>query len=119
MDDEEFIVFDPDLELEWELGADIEVRFDDLSTERADLLARFMDELAKATGDGSVKRASGVKIPWYVDDDHERGLFSHLTRWKAGEVVDPDSGAHPLVHLAWRALAIACRETGNIPGAGT
>jgi len=25
--------------------------------------------------------------------------------------MDPDSRAHPLVHLAWRALAIAYQET--------
>jgi hypothetical protein len=83
--------------------------------ERADVLARFAAELAKATGDGSKKRRSGIKPPWYEDDAHEAAIFSHLTKWKRGELVDPDSGAHPLVHLAWRALAIACRESGNTP----
>lgn len=38
-------------------------------------------------------------------------MFSHLSHWKHGELVDPDSLAHPLVHLAWRALAIAWQET--------
>lgn len=83
--------------------------------ERADVLARFTEELAKATGDGSRKRQAGAKPPWYEDDAHEGAIFSHLTKWKRGELVDPDSGAHPLVHLAWRALAIACRESGNTP----
>jgi hypothetical protein len=83
--------------------------------ERRDVLTRFNRELAKATGDGSKKRQANVKPPWYEDPDHERALFSHLTKWKAGELVDPDSGAHPLVHAAWRLLAIACRETGNVP----
>ena len=87
----------------------------DWAKERADVLARFNEELAKATGDGSRKRQSGEKPPWYQDDAHEGAIFSHLTKWKRGELVDPDSGAHPLVHAAWRCLAIACRESGNIP----
>ena len=87
----------------------------DWTDERADVLARFTEELAKATGDGSKKRQAGTKPPWYEDDTHEAAVFSHLMKWKRGELVDPDSGAHPLVHLAWRALAIACRESGNTP----
>lgn len=84
--------------------------------EAEDLLGRFLEELKKPTGDGATKRKNGSKPPWYVDPDHERAIFSHITRWKAGELVDSDSGAHPLVHAAWRCLAIACRETGNVPG---
>ena len=87
----------------------------DLADEREDVLARFADELAKATGDGSRKRQAGTKPPWYEDDSHEAAVFSHLMKWKRGELVDPDSGAHPCVHAAWRLLAIACRETGNTP----
>lgn len=83
--------------------------------EAADVLIRFFDELRKATGDGANKRRAGEKPPWYRDDSHEGAIFSHLTKWKRGELVDPDSGAHPLVHAAWRCLAIACRESGNIP----
>lgn len=83
--------------------------------EREDILRRFRDELAKATGDGSKKRQAGEKPPWYRDDAHEAAIFSHLNKWKHGEKFDADSGAHTLVHLAWRALAIACKETGNIP----
>lgn len=83
--------------------------------ERQDVLDRFADELSKATGDGSKKRKSGEKPPWYADGSHEAAIFSHLNKWKHGEKVDPDSGAHPLVHLAWRALAIACQESGNVP----
>lgn len=84
-------------------------------TEQQDVLARFLDELTKATGDGAVKRRKGTKPPWYSDDSHEAAVFSHLMKWKRGELTDPDSGAHPLVHAAWRCLAIACRETGNVP----
>lgn len=83
--------------------------------EREDILTRFCDELAKVTGDGSRKRQSGSKPPWFMDRTHEGAIFSHLTKWKRGETVDPDSGAHPLVHAAWRCLAIACRESGNTP----
>jgi hypothetical protein len=85
------------------------------SDERADVLNRFTEELAKATGDGSKKRQAGAKPPWYEDDSHEGAVFSHITKWKRGELVDPDSGAHPLTHAAWRLLAIACRESGNVP----
>jgi hypothetical protein len=87
----------------------------DWQAEREDILARFAAELRKATGDGSRKRQAGEKPPWYVDDSHEGAIFSHLTKWKRGEQTDPDSGAHPLVHAAWRCLAIACRESGNTP----
>ena len=85
-------------------------------SERTDLMIRFGAELDKCTIDGQVKRAANTKPPWYADDSHEAAIFSHLTKWKKGELVDPDSGAHPLVHAAWRCLAIACRETGNVPG---
>lgn len=87
----------------------------DWPAERRDVLNRFRLELAKATGDGSKKRQAGEKPAWYLDRSHEAAIYSHLARWKRGELVDPDSGAHPLVHLAWRALAIACIETGNTP----
>jgi len=83
--------------------------------EREDVLERFVAELRKATGDGSKKRQSGLKPAWYNDNSHEGAIFSHLTKWKRGEKVDPDSGAHPLVHAAWRMMAIACRESGNYP----
>ncbi len=69
----------------------------------------FLGLLAKASGDGQVKRASG-KPHWKVDPGHEAGLFSHLTKWSKGELTDPDSGTHPLVHAAWRCLAIAYQE---------
>lgn len=92
-----------------------DTKADELANERDDVLHRFMEELRVPTGDGSHKRASAGKPPWYTDPSHEAAMFSHLTNWKRGEVVDPDSGSHPLVHLAWRALAIACKETGNIP----
>lgn len=88
---------------------------DDWAEEREDIIERFTAELRKATGDGSKKRQAGEKPPWYEDDSHEAAIFSHITKWKKGETTDPDSGAHSLVHGAWRMLAVACRETGNTP----
>lgn len=89
----------------------------DWSKERQDVLDRFARELSKATGDGSKKRQAGSKPPWYHDTSHEVAIFSHLLKWKKGERFDPDSGAHPMVHCAWRCLAIALIETGNTPDA--
>lgn len=66
------------------------------------------------TGDGSKKRRAGAKPPWWRDDSHEAAIFSHLNKWKHGEKRDPDSGQHPLVHMAWRALAIAYQETHGL-----
>lgn len=76
-----------------------------------DLIHMIFDTLlAAATGDGAEKRARGDKVPWWRDETHEAAIFSHLTKWKRGELVDKDSGAHPLVHAAWRCLAIAYQE---------
>ena len=85
------------------------------SYEQEDVLRRFTEELRKPTGDGGQKRIRNEKPPWFLDKTHEAAVFSHLMKWKRGELVDPDSGAHPLVHAAWRLLAIACQETDNIP----
>lgn len=90
---------------------------EDWAIERLDVLNRFNEELSKATGDGSKKRQAGEKPPWYIDGAHEAAVYSHIAKWKRGETVDPDSGAHPLVHAAWRLLAIACSENGNHPSA--
>lgn len=71
----------------------------------------FLEMLRSVTRDGGRKRAAGLKPPWWRDDSHEAAIFSHLNKWKHGMKEDPDSGVHPLVHLAWRALAIAYIET--------
>lgn len=83
----------------------------ELATERELLLQVYLEMLRLPTGDGSRKRGRGEKPPWWRDVSHEGAIFSHLTKWKRGERVDPDSGAHPLVHAAWRCLAIAYQET--------
>jgi hypothetical protein len=83
------------------------------ATEQAVIIAVFAKMLQTSTADGGQKRAAGLKPPWWEDLSHEAAIFSHLNRWKHGEKADKDSGAHPLVHLAWRALAIAYQETAG------
>jgi hypothetical protein len=78
--------------------------------EQAEVLREFGMMLAGTSRDGGRKRAAGLKPSWKVDTSHEAAIFSHLNKWKHGEKVDPESGQHPLVHLAWRALAIAWQE---------
>lgn len=80
-------------------------------TEQDKVIEVFSAMLRDATRDGGRKRAAGIKPPWWRDPAHEPAVFSHLSKWKHGEQRDGDSGAHPLVHLAWRALAIAYQET--------
>ena len=80
-------------------------------TEQDRVITTFTKMLREVTKDGGKKRAAGTKPPWYLDKSHEAAIFSHLDHWKHGIRIDPDSGAHPLVHLAWRALAIAHQET--------
>jgi hypothetical protein len=81
------------------------------TSEQDDVLTIFAVMLKSVTADGGRKRAAGTKPPWWLDRSHEAAIFSHLNKWKHGERSDPDSGVHPLVHLAWRALAIAYIET--------
>jgi len=85
------------------------------ASEQDDLLNRFMEELRKPTGDGGRKRARAEKPPWYEDDSHHAAAMRHYARWLSGEKVDPQSGGHPLAHSAWRLLAQACIEIGNVP----
>jgi hypothetical protein len=80
------------------------------ASEQDILLRVFTHMLRATTADGGRKRAAGHKPLWWRDPDHEPAIFSHLNKWKHGEKRDPDSGAHPLVHLAWRALALAYQE---------
>ena len=81
------------------------------SSEQDQLLDVFTTMLADVTKDGGTKRAKGEKPPWWRDQSHRAAIFSHLSKREHGELIDPDSGAHPYVHLAWRALAIAYQET--------
>lgn len=85
-----------------------------MTSEQAEVLGWFNEMLRSVTADGGRKRAAGTKPSWKVDASHEPAIFSHLNKWKHGEKVDKDSGVHPLVHMAWRALAIAWQETQAI-----
>ena len=81
--------------------------------EPEEVLDTFREMLRAATGDGAKKRQSGEKPSWKVDPGHETAIFSHLHEWKNGTMEDKDSRAHPLVHAAWRCLAIAYQETNG------
>lgn len=78
--------------------------------EQDEVLDTFRQMLATVTADGGRKRSAGLKPSWKVDQSHEAAIDSHLRKWRAGSKCDPDSGAHPLTHLAWRALAVAWQE---------
>lgn len=80
------------------------------NSEQYEVVGRFSQMLWEATRDGGKKRAAGTKPSWKVDPSHEKAIFSHLAKWKKGELVDADSGSHPLVHCAWRCLAVAYQE---------
>jgi dATP/dGTP diphosphohydrolase len=79
--------------------------------EQDEIIVTFSAMLRKPTEDGGRKRESGAKIPWTIDPEHREALYRHLRRWETGERTDRDSGAHPLIHVAWRALALAYQET--------
>lgn len=81
------------------------------ASEQDVVMDTFVMLLRSATKDGGHKRAAGLKPPWWRDPAHEPAIFSHLSKWKHGELADADSGAHPLVHAAWRCLAIAYQDT--------
>lgn len=78
-------------------------------SEQDEIAAIFAELLRGPTQDGGRKREAGTKVPWTVDL-HEQALYRHLGRWESGELTDADSGCHPLVHVAWRALAIAWQD---------
>lgn len=82
-----------------------------MTNEQAEIIGWFTHMLQAASGDGGKKRAAGLKPSWKIDKSHQRAIFSHYMKWINGEKVDADSGAHPLVHMAWRCLAIAWQET--------
>lgn len=82
-----------------------------MSAETDEIHACFLELLQSATGDGAAKRSAGAKVFWKADPSHKDAMLRHLGRWWNSEKVDADSGAHPLVHLAWRALAVAYIET--------
>lgn len=85
-----------------------------MSAETDHIIATFSDMLRGPTGDGKAKREAGVKEHWQVDRSHADAMLRHLGRWWNGEQSDIDSGCHPLVHVAWRALAVAWAEMAEL-----
>lgn len=83
----------------------------DAMQEQEVAIREFTTLLHSISHDGGFKRAAGEKPHWSVDPSHEAAIFSHLSKWKNGHLLDDCTGAHPLIHLAWRALAIAWIET--------
>ena len=87
--------------------------------EQNEILGAFVDMLTGPTGDGGNKRARGEKPLWKVDGSHYAAAHRHIERYEGGEHADADSGCHPLVHAAWRLLAVAYQDLaahGLIPG---
>ncbi len=80
-------------------------------TEPLEIAQAFAQLLRSGTADGANKRRAGAKPSWKIDPEHPLKLQNHLTRYYEGDLVDRDSGAHPLVHAAWRCLAIAWQDT--------
>lgn len=83
--------------------------------EQAEVLGYFALMLTSVSKDGGRKRAAGLKPSWKIDKSHVPAMFSHLNKWFHGERADKDSGVHPLIHLAWRALAVAWQESNPNP----
>lgn len=81
------------------------------SAEQEAIQQAFRQMLWPVIADGGRKRQAGTKPHWTVDPGHVAALQRHLARWDRGERVDADSGAHPLVHAAFRCLAIAFQES--------
>jgi hypothetical protein len=90
----------------------------DPNAEIVDEVERFRSMILEPIADGSMKRQRGEKPPWWQDPTHKEALFSHYHNYLIGIKHDPDSGAHPLVHLAVRALMQAAIETFNTPASG-
>ncbi len=81
------------------------------TSEPEEVIAEFTKLLRGPTGDGAGKRRAGEKVSWKVDPGHVRAAFRHIGYWADGEQADKDSGCHPLVHAAWRLLAVAYQES--------
>jgi len=81
-------------------------------SEQDEVIEQFVALLRGPTRDGGAKRAKGEKVSWKVDTSHEAAIHRHIRRrYCDGQLEDPDSGCHPLVHAAWRCLAVAWQET--------
>ncbi len=82
----------------------------DPELEAQDTMRTLSSLMMPVVMDGARKRFAGTKVHWLRDYTHVSALYRHLRRWENGELVDKDSGAHPLIHVAVRALMQAGRE---------
>lgn len=81
------------------------------SSEQNEILGTFLDMLKGPTGDGGAKRGRGDKVSWKIDAGHWSAAMRHIDRYsKDDETEDKDSGVHPLIHAAWRLLAVAWQD---------
>lgn len=80
------------------------------NAEQCEILGTFLELLAIPTGDGGNKRAAGTKPFWKVDPGHPAASGRHRAKHAGGERYDTESGAHHLIHSAWRDLATAYQE---------
>ncbi len=99
------------MSFDWDDQLERDGAYDWDASEPDQIIEEFSKMLRLVTGDGAKKRAAGQKVSWKVDTGHEAAMYRHLEYWEMGEKHDKDSGAHPLVAAAWRALAVAWRET--------
>lgn len=81
-----------------------------MSAETDHILEVFGIMLAGPTGDGKNKRDAGLKEHWTTDSTHLRKGLGHVEHYIGGVDSDADSGSHPLVHAAWRLLAVAYQD---------
>ena len=77
------------------------------------MIEAFAAMLRLPTADGGRKRMAAQKQPWTVDSDHRDAMYRHLKRWETGETYDEDSGGNALIHVAWRALALAWQQDND------
>jgi len=82
-----------------------------MTTECEVLLAVCVRLLREVIDDGGSSGKVNSRAPWWQRAEHEEKLFTHLAEWKRGVVRDGDSHAHPLVHVAARALMLAYQAT--------
>lgn len=76
-----------------------------------DIIKDLIPLIRETLVDGQRKRSPTY---WKEDPGHRQSMYRHLIRDQAGELVDEDSGAHPLQHAGVRALMQAWQETRGV-----
>ena len=73
-----------------------------------DIITELSELIRETLVDGQRKRSPSY---WKEDPGHLEAMHRHLVRYDRGELVDKDSGAHPLAHVGTRALMQAWLES--------